>query len=44
MNKRDELKAYIDIYDPNVIGITEVKPKNARYVISLKSGTACLIM
>lgn len=34
MNKRDELKAYIDIFEPNIIGITEVKPKNARYEIS----------
>ena len=34
MNKRDELKAYINIFEPNIIAITEVKPKNARYTIS----------
>ena len=33
MNKRSELKAYIDIYQPDIIGITEVKPKTERYVI-----------
>ena len=33
MNKRSELKAYIEIYKPDIIGITEVKPKTERYVI-----------
>lgn len=33
MNKRNELKAMIDIHQPSIIGITEVKPKNFRYNI-----------
>nr|AQN68903.1 endonuclease/exonuclease/phosphatase family protein [Elysia chlorotica] len=33
MNKRNELKAMIDLHQPSIIGITEVKPKNARYNI-----------
>jgi hypothetical protein len=33
MNKRNELQACVDIHDPDVIGITEVKPKNSRYAI-----------
>ena len=33
MNKRQELQAYIELYKPHIIGITEVKPKNYRYDI-----------
>ena len=33
LNKRDELKALIDIHNPGIIGIVEVKPKNLRYEI-----------
>ena len=33
MNKRNEMKALIDIHHPDIIGITEVKPKKARYDI-----------
>ena len=33
MNKRQELLAAIDIYNPGIIGITEVKPKSSRYVV-----------
>lgn len=28
MNKRSELQALTDIHQPDIIGITEVKPKN----------------
>ena len=34
MNKRTELQAVIDIHQPDVIGVTEVKPKNWRYEIA----------
>lgn len=33
MNKRSELDALIEIHDPEVVGIVEVKPKNSRYNI-----------
>ena len=35
LNKRPELQALISVYHPHVIGITEVKPKNSRYDLSL---------
>ena len=33
MNKRTEFKAKIDSYNPDIIGITELKPKISRYNI-----------
>ena len=33
MNKRSELKVVVDMYKPDIIGITEVKPKTKRYNI-----------
>ena len=33
MNKRQELIALIEIYNPQIIAITEVKPKNLRFNI-----------
>ncbi|CAM1307199.1 ARSA (predicted) [Pycnogonum litorale] len=33
MNKRAELKAMVDINKPDIIGITEVKPKNSRFKV-----------
>ena len=31
MNKKAELKTVISEHNPDVIGITEMKPKNSRY-------------
>ena len=31
MNKRNEMKALIEINQPDIVGITEVKPKHARF-------------
>ena len=33
LNKRDELKAQIEIHKPSIIGIVEIKPKNLRYSV-----------
>ena len=33
LNKRVELDALIDIHNPSIIGIVEVKPKNSRYEV-----------
>ena len=31
MNKRNEMKALIEINQPDIVGITEMKPKHARF-------------
>jgi hypothetical protein len=33
MNKGDEIQALIETHQPAVLGITEVKPKNNRFII-----------
>ena len=33
MNKRSEMIAYVETLQPDIIGITEVKPKNARFSV-----------
>ena len=33
MNKRSEMEAYVEIFKPDIIGITEVKPKNGRFSV-----------
>ena len=33
MNKRSEMNAYVETFQPDIIGITEVKPKNGRFSI-----------
>ena len=33
LNKRNEMKALVEIHQPDIIGITEVKPKQARFDI-----------
>ena len=35
LNKRDEFKSIITLYKPQIIGITEVKPKNLRYNVEV---------
>jgi hypothetical protein len=30
-NKKAELELLVDLHKPNVIGLTEIKPKNARF-------------
>ena len=33
MNKRNEMKALIEINQPDIVGITEVNPKHARFKV-----------
>lgn len=33
LNKRSELKALLEIHDPDIVALTEVKPKRVRYTV-----------
>ena len=33
-NKLQEIQAMIEIYKPDIIGITEIKPKNLKYALT----------